>query len=64
MAKTAGGGKLGASKSRSGTILKGLKCMAPAASDKSSNLPGGSMNGGSTRSKVAPTPSTLGPRKA
>jgi hypothetical protein len=59
---TAGGGKL--RKKGSGKMLKGLKTKAPASSDSSSNTKSGSMNSGSTRSKVAKTPSTLGPRRA
>jgi len=62
MVKTAGGGKLG--KASGGKLHKGLMNRAPASSDSSSNNHGGSMDAGAKRSAVAPTPSTLGPRKA
>jgi hypothetical protein len=62
--KTAGGGKLGASTGRGGKILKGLKAMMPASSDSSSNCPKASVNSGATRKNYAPSPSSLGPRRA
>jgi len=62
--KTAGGGKLGASTGSGGKLLKGLTRKAPASSDSSSDNHGGSMNAGAKREKVAPTPATLGPRRA
>ena len=62
--KTAGGGKLGASQGSGGKLLKGLTRKAPASSDSSSDNHGGSIDKGARRKDVAPTPSTLGPRRA
>lgn len=64
MTKTAGGGKLGSSHGKSGKLLKGMKRMAPASSDSSSDNRGGSMDSGACRKEVASTPKTLGPRRA
>ena len=46
-------------------ILKGLTNKSPSATDASTKLPKGpSVNSESTRSSVAPSPGTLGPRSA
>lgn len=62
--KTAGGGKLGESHGRKGKILKDNKARMPTSSDSSSDNHGGSMDAGACREKYAPTPGTLGPRRA
>ncbi len=63
--KTAGGCRpLGGKGGKGGKLLKGLKNSAPKSDDASDNNRGGSMNSDARRSKVAPTPGTLGPRRA
>jgi hypothetical protein len=51
-------------KNKSGNMLKGLKNKSPKFEDASMKPKGGSVNAGAVRKSVAPTPRTLGPRKA
>lgn len=62
MADNFGSGK---SSNKATTNLKdGLKNRSPKASDASTKYSGGSVNNDTTRSSVAPTPKSLGPRTA
>lgn len=45
-------------------MLSGMTNRSPSSSDASTKVKGGSVNSEPTRSGVAPTPKTLGPRTA
>jgi hypothetical protein len=54
----------GGKKNLSGSILDGLKTKNPSFEDSSTKLKGRSVDAEATRSSVAATPKSLGPRNA